>query len=364
MPNDAGIVHELCQDPLIRRWTSIPSPYSDADAEAFVADPGPYSWAIRDATSAPGTNDVLGAISLRPAGDPRRAELGFWCAAHARRRGVITAAGRAVCRWGFEAVGLDRIEWYAEVGNEASWRAAHQMGFGFEGRTRARIQNAGREPVDAWAAALLPGEIPDERVPLPWGPDPVLSAGAVTVRRWISSDAAAFVALQGEVDVLFWSGRGADEGPTPADAQQLISQTYVERWMTGSGATFAVLVDGQVAGGVGVNRRHQRLGELSWWVGAAYRGRGVATTAVDLVARWAGGIGLERLEARVHVDNAASIGVADRVGMRREGRLAAEAPYLRTYPLRRPSGVPLPDPVIAPSWGDAFLFGLLTGDLR
>jgi RimJ/RimL family protein N-acetyltransferase len=295
----------------------------------------------------------------------RRAELGFWCAAAARGSGVITAAGRAVCTWGLETLRLDRIEWLAEVGNEASWRAAHQIGFAFEGRALGRLRGRDGEPVDAWVGAIRPGEVAAQRVLLPWGPDPVLAAGATTVRRWQLADIDHFTRMQGEQDVLFWSGREPGDGPSRPDAVRLITQTYAERWMTGTSATFAVLDDEQVVGGVGINRRHQRLGELSWWLGSAHRGRGTATNAVDLVARWASSIGLERLEARVHVDNAASVAVAERVGMRREGRLADEAPYLRTYPLRstRLRGPP-PEPVVAPSWGDAFLFGLLTGDLR
>ena len=60
-------------------------------------------------------------------------EVGFWMAPWARGRGIMTDAVRLVCRWGFADLGLGRIEWWANVGNDASRRVAEKVGFTMEG---------------------------------------------------------------------------------------------------------------------------------------------------------------------------------------------------------------------------------------
>lgn len=86
------------------------------------------------------------------------AELGFWCTAPARGRGVVTEASAAVVRWGFDVLGVERLQWYAEVGNAASRRVAEKLGFQLEGTLRAALVHDGWR-VDAWVASLLPGEL-------------------------------------------------------------------------------------------------------------------------------------------------------------------------------------------------------------
>jgi RimJ/RimL family protein N-acetyltransferase len=164
VPADVDAVHAACQDPDIQRWIgAIPSPYAREDAAHFVQQVAPAGWAsgshltfaVTDASS----GELLGNVGLHVPGlhSPGVAEIGFWCAAPARGRGVITEAAAAVAAWGF---GRDvaRLEWYAEVGNTASRRVAEKLGFSYEGCLRARLLNRGRR-VDAWVGSLLPGEL-------------------------------------------------------------------------------------------------------------------------------------------------------------------------------------------------------------
>jgi RimJ/RimL family protein N-acetyltransferase len=61
---------------------------------------------------------------------------------------------------------------------------------------------------------------------------------------------------------------------------------------------------------------------ISYWMGPAGRGRGLATHAVGLLAGWAfHELGLERLSAEVELENHASQRLAERCGFVREGRL-------------------------------------------
>ena len=84
----------------------MPSPYTLADAEEFIAD----SWrrlvagerarlAIADA----GGEKLLGSISLDLFADRQAAEIGYWIAREARRQGFALAAARLVVRWAFES---------------------------------------------------------------------------------------------------------------------------------------------------------------------------------------------------------------------------------------------------------------------
>ncbi|HEY2617593.1 MAG TPA: bifunctional GNAT family N-acetyltransferase/(deoxy)nucleoside triphosphate pyrophosphohydrolase [Acetobacteraceae bacterium] len=64
----------------------------------------------------------------------------------------------------------------------------------------------------------------------------------------------------------------------------------------------------------------QRCGRLGYWVGRRFWGHGVATEAAGRLARWAlANLDLDRLEAGVITDNAASAAVLSRIGFRQTG---------------------------------------------
>jgi len=146
------------QDPQIVRWFGVPQPYTEADARRYVEQEAPQEWArgteaifvIADAADA-----YVGAVDLRiSTTDPAVGEVGFLIAPQARGRGYATAAVRALATWGFAELGLIRIQWRAEVGNDASRRVAEKAGFTMEGLVRQGYQDDGRRR-DCWIAALL-----------------------------------------------------------------------------------------------------------------------------------------------------------------------------------------------------------------
>ena len=67
------------------------------------------------------------------------ANLGYWVRTSAARRGVATNATRAVARYGFEELGLQRIEIVAAVRNLPSQRVAEKAGAVREGVLRKRL---------------------------------------------------------------------------------------------------------------------------------------------------------------------------------------------------------------------------------
>ena len=73
------------------------------------------------------------------------AEVGVWTAPAARRQGVARTAVGALLDWAVPALALRRVEWVAQVGNDASVALAHALGFVPEGVARlALTDDAGR----------------------------------------------------------------------------------------------------------------------------------------------------------------------------------------------------------------------------
>ena len=152
---------------------------------------------------------------------------------------------------------------------------------------------------------------------------PTLTDGVVTLRPWSSEDVEEAVAGHDEV-IAHWFGWPAD-GVTPERMQAAI-----ERWHTAydtdrSEVAFVAEAEGKLVGSVDLRRRDDGVGELSWMLFQGHRGRGFATRAVRMMADFAlseegqGGLGYWRVEAKVEPDNQASLRVATRSGLRREG---------------------------------------------
>ncbi|WP_329388359.1 GNAT family N-acetyltransferase [Streptomyces sp. NBC_01716] len=159
---DVTRLHEACQDEEIQRWTTVPVPYTRESAVAFVgiADAGwkQRSSALFCVTDANG--DLLGATGLVEL-DLAQAtgEVGYWTAQWARGRGVAASSTRALARWAFDELGLLRIVWAAELGNERSRRVALGVGFGFEGVAPDRLPMRDGSRTDAWVGTLLPRDL-------------------------------------------------------------------------------------------------------------------------------------------------------------------------------------------------------------
>jgi RimJ/RimL family protein N-acetyltransferase len=72
------------------------------------------------------------------------AELGYWLGEAYWRRGITTAAVRAVVQHGFDMLPLHRVEAYVYATNPASARVLEKAGFAFEGRLRRSVVKAGQ----------------------------------------------------------------------------------------------------------------------------------------------------------------------------------------------------------------------------
>lgn len=132
-PEDVAAITAACQDPEIPRWTLVPSPYTRADAEAFLRTSAEEQAAGRSANflavdARDGT--LLGSFSVMGLDrEPGYGELGYWVAAEARGRGVATRAVRLLTEWAVRELGLERVELLVHQDNAPSRRVAEKAGY-------------------------------------------------------------------------------------------------------------------------------------------------------------------------------------------------------------------------------------------
>jgi orotate phosphoribosyltransferase len=145
---DVPAVVAACQDPLIARMrATVPSPYRESDARAFLAAQEParragvrLELAIVDRSS----GVLLGSLALSVERAHDRGKVGYWLAPEARGRGAASAAVRLISAWALDHLGLARLEMFIEPENVASQRVAERSGYVREGLLRSHWLNKGR----------------------------------------------------------------------------------------------------------------------------------------------------------------------------------------------------------------------------
>jgi RimJ/RimL family protein N-acetyltransferase len=178
-------------------------------------------------------------------------------------------------------------------------------------------------------------------------PSPPLADEVVLLRPWRESDVPT--QLKAFSDPFFQ--RFSDWAPsTEADARRCLAE-YEHARHRGEQVQFALVEPRDhdvVVGGTSLNSidRQQGQAAVGYWLAPEARGRGVASHAVRLMARWAfEELEVARLELTCGPDNDRSQRLAERCGFTREGVLRSHMPFKGG---RR----------------DTVLFSLLPGELR
>jgi RimJ/RimL family protein N-acetyltransferase len=151
-PEDVDAVTAACQDPAIQRWTLVPSPYRREHAVEWLAGaPGSArAGEVVTLLAEDGDGRLAGSFSLMEIDhEAGRAEIGYWVAAGARRRGVATRAVRLLHEWGASELGPRRIEILPHVDNGPSRRVAEHCGYADTGERRRAPRGPDSEPVYA-----------------------------------------------------------------------------------------------------------------------------------------------------------------------------------------------------------------------
>jgi RimJ/RimL family protein N-acetyltransferase len=161
-------------------------------------------------------------------------------------------------------------------------------------------------------------------------PVPPLADDVVLLRPWGEADVPGIVRAFGDPVMQRFSWRAASYAE--ADARDFVAEQEEAR-LRGAGLNLALggpRDRGVVLGSVALQdvRLDQGCAAVGYWLAPEGRGRGVATRAVRLLARWAfAELGLARLELTCGPDNAASQRVAGRCGFSREGLLRSHVPF-------------------------------------
>ena len=118
---------------------NIPHPYPHGGAAAWINAHRPAWEEGGNATFAiiaKESGTLAGAISLMIKPEHRRAELGYWIARDHWSHGYATEASQAILEFGFEVLGLHRIEARHFIRNPASGRVMLKLGMQPEGVER------------------------------------------------------------------------------------------------------------------------------------------------------------------------------------------------------------------------------------
>jgi RimJ/RimL family protein N-acetyltransferase len=160
--SDTPRVIEACQDPEVVRWTRVPEPYGEREAEDWLAESNlardrgeGLHLVIADAS----TDDFLGSVGIHRINRTEgRCDIGYFLAPWARGRGVMSRAVRLLSEWIFETLPIERIEITIEPANAPSRAVAERAGYRFEGVLRSHTVIKGTRR-DMAIYSLLRGEL-------------------------------------------------------------------------------------------------------------------------------------------------------------------------------------------------------------
>jgi [ribosomal protein S5]-alanine N-acetyltransferase len=147
----------------------------------------------------------------------------------------------------------------------------------------------------------------------------VIDCGACVLRRWRADDADSITELLNDRDV--WLNL-SDRVPFP------YLRSHADEFIANTGAkspaeNFAIEVDGRAVGSIGImlgTGIARVSGEIGYWLGKPYWGRGIATAALKGMTPYAAKtFELTRVFALIFTRNAASARILEKAGYVREG---------------------------------------------
>jgi RimJ/RimL family protein N-acetyltransferase len=156
-------------------------------------------------------------------------------------------------------------------------------------------------------------------------PEPPLSRGGVVLRPPLHDDRWWIAEACSDPEMKRWIPH-LPEPYSEADASAHI-QYALRHWGEGTGAVFVIEeVQGRAVGMIELHldATDVAMASVGYWLARNGRGRGAATTALQLVSGWATvELGIVRVNLTTDPENHASQAVAERAGFRREGLLRA-----------------------------------------
>ena len=164
-PEDAPALHAAVRESLesLGRWLPwCHAGYGLDEAQAWIRLCG-EGWAAAEhfafGVFERDSGSLLGSVGLNQRNRAHRsAAMGYWVRQSRQRQGIARKAARLAARFGFETLGLVRIEIVVLPDNHASRRTAEQAGARFEAIARHRLW-AREQAMDAAVYALVPDDL-------------------------------------------------------------------------------------------------------------------------------------------------------------------------------------------------------------
>lgn len=166
---DIDAIYQSCQDPLIPRFTTVPSPYSIELAQSFVRTRAPQLFEERKAIQwiltvskdvSPAALKVAGETFLGPFSihgieeHNHIGEIGYWLNKDVRGHGYGVIGCQMVTNYAFETLGFRRLAGIVDNDNEASKKLLLSAGYQHEGLMKNRVtrDNGNQIDMDLFAA--------------------------------------------------------------------------------------------------------------------------------------------------------------------------------------------------------------------
>lgn len=102
----------------------------------------------------PASSNAVGTCDVRPDDGRFRASLGLWIGLPFQARGLGTRVIGDLVRYGFEVLGLCKLDAMVFCGNLASRRVLEKNSFALEGTIRCALLKRG-VPIDEWHLGLV-----------------------------------------------------------------------------------------------------------------------------------------------------------------------------------------------------------------
>ncbi|MFF0387932.1 GNAT family N-acetyltransferase [Kitasatospora sp. NPDC004615] len=164
LPADAALVHRGTHDPLVREFLQAVIPHRDlAAAERWLTEIPPMLWetgraayfTVEEAGGAVGWAELVNLDA-----EEDSAEMTVWLLPEHRRLRTAKSAMRLVCRFGFERLGLRRIDAFAAADNMPSQVTGAAIGFRRAGYRPALFRSSRTQRLhDAVYATLVPEDL-------------------------------------------------------------------------------------------------------------------------------------------------------------------------------------------------------------
>ena len=160
---DIEAIYLSCQDPLIPKFTTVPTDYTMELAQGFVREKTPrlfdehkaIHWALtinKDVSPAAlkvAGETFLGPFSIHGIEEHNHiGEIGYWLNKDVRGHGYGSIGSKMVTNYAFETLGLRRLAGIVDNDNEASKKVLLNAGYKHEGLMKSRVTRADGSQID------------------------------------------------------------------------------------------------------------------------------------------------------------------------------------------------------------------------